>query len=59
MLLSGGNAAIYRRPGLGAIPVNGLGPSVMAIAWRKDDHRGVIRDFVDAATAVAQDPPPR
>jgi DNA-binding transcriptional LysR family regulator len=59
VLLAGGNAAIYRRPGLGAIPVSGLGPSVMAIAWRKDDHRDVIRDFVDAATAVAQDPPPR
>jgi DNA-binding transcriptional LysR family regulator len=48
VLLASGNAAIYRRPGTHAIPVTGLSPSELALAWRHDDHRSVIRDLVEA-----------
>ncbi|MDL4774855.1 LysR family transcriptional regulator [Actinomadura xylanilytica] len=54
VLLSSGNAAVYRRPGVHSIPVTGLSPSELALAWRPDDHRTVIRDFIDALRT----PPP-
>ncbi|MET7304980.1 hypothetical protein [Embleya sp. NPDC005575] len=47
MLIAAGNAAIYQRPGTVAIPVSGLSPSELALAWRLDDHRGTVRDFVE------------
>ncbi|WP_040780982.1 LysR family transcriptional regulator [Nocardia pneumoniae] len=53
VLVSEGNAEIYRRPGIGVIPVTGIDPAVMAIAWRKHDRRAVIRDFVEAAASAA------
>ena len=49
-LLASGNAAIYGRPGVSAIPVTNLSPSELALAWRPDDHRSVIRDLVEALT---------
>ncbi|GAA2428664.1 LysR family transcriptional regulator [Actinomadura vinacea] len=55
VLLASGNAAIYQRPGVRAIPVTGLPPSELALAWRPDDHRGVIRDLVEA---LLHEPPP-
>ncbi|RKN35156.1 LysR family transcriptional regulator [Streptomyces hoynatensis] len=48
VLLAAGNAAIYRRPGTRAIPVTGLSPSELALAWRPDDHRPVLRDLAAA-----------
>ena len=51
VLLAGGNATIYRRPGIRAIPVSDLSPCRLALAWRPDDHRAVIRDFIHALTA--------
>ncbi|MFG1856027.1 LysR family transcriptional regulator [Actinomadura geliboluensis] len=51
VLLASGNAAIYRRPGIVAVPVAGLSPSKLALAWRADDHRNVIRDLLYAAGA--------
>jgi hypothetical protein len=56
VLLSAGNAAIYLRPGVVAVPVTGLTPSRLALVWRTDDRRSIIRDLiaccptVDAAT---------
>ncbi|MBC6468751.1 LysR family transcriptional regulator [Actinomadura alba] len=50
-LLSSGNAAIYRRPGIVTRPVTGLSPTLLSIAWRAGDHRAVVRDFVEACTA--------
>jgi DNA-binding transcriptional LysR family regulator len=47
VLIAAGNAAIYQRPGTVAIPVSGLTPSELALAWRADDHRGTVRDFVE------------
>ncbi|MFH8366788.1 LysR family transcriptional regulator [Streptomyces sp. NPDC018031] len=48
VLLASGNAEIYRRPGVVTVPVTGLSPSELALAWRPDDHRAVIRDVVQA-----------
>jgi DNA-binding transcriptional LysR family regulator len=48
VLLASGNAAIYQRPEVRAVPVTGLPPSELALAWRSDDHRSVIRDLVES-----------
>lgn len=50
VLMASGNAAIYRRPGIAAIPVTGLSPSRLAVAWRAGDHRTAIRDLLHTAT---------
>ena len=55
-LLSAGNAAIYRRPGVCSVPVRDLPPSRLAIAYRSDDRRPAMRDLVAAATAAAAGP---
>ncbi len=61
VLLSAGNARIYRRPGMTTIPVRGIPPSRLALLWRSDDHRDAIRDFVRAAeqTVGSSDLTPR
>ncbi|MFD0684352.1 LysR family transcriptional regulator [Actinomadura fibrosa] len=46
VLMASGNAAIYRRPGIAAVPVTGLPPSRLALAWRAGDHRTAIRDLL-------------
>lgn len=51
VLLAAGNAEIYRRPGVVTLPVSGLSPSELALAWRPDDHRVAIRDFIGALGA--------
>ncbi|WP_131737525.1 LysR family transcriptional regulator [Actinomadura roseirufa] len=56
VLMASGNAAIYRRPGITAIPVTGLSPSRLALAWRTGDHRSAIRDLL---SALLPDPRPR
>ncbi|QHC24744.1 LysR family transcriptional regulator [Streptomyces sp. GS7] len=48
VLLAAGNAALYQRPGVVARPVGGLSPSRLALAWRPDDHRTVLRDVIEA-----------
>jgi DNA-binding transcriptional LysR family regulator len=48
VLLAEGNAAIYRRPGIGAIPVTGLRPTELALAWTNGEHRAAVRDFIEA-----------
>lgn len=52
-LLSQGNAALYQRPDVVCRPVTGLSPSRLAVVWRPDDHRAVIRDFVLACIRTA------
>jgi len=61
-LVAEGNASLYRRDGIVTIPVTGLPPSELALAWRPGaDH--AVRDFVDAAREVTgavtddRDPP--
>ncbi|WP_019932597.1 LysR family transcriptional regulator [Nocardia sp. BMG111209] len=50
VLLAEGNAAIYHRPGIRAVPVDGLSPAELAVIWNRADHRPAVRDFVDAVT---------
>jgi len=52
-LLAEGNAAIYARQGIVCIPVSGLKPARLAIAWRRDDKRPAVRDFVRACRDAA------
>src|SRR5215469_17035753 len=47
-LLSEGNATIYSRPGITCIPVTGLEPAQLAVAWRHDDRRAAVHDFIRA-----------
>ncbi|WP_285701774.1 LysR family transcriptional regulator [Actinomadura sp. NBRC 104412] len=47
VLLAAGNVPIYQRPEIGAIPVTGLPLTELAVAWRADDGRALVRDFVD------------
>ncbi|MFE3450059.1 LysR family substrate-binding domain-containing protein [Nonomuraea sp. NPDC059194] len=54
VLLAAGNAEIYRRPAIMTIPVTGLSPSVLALAWRPGDHRSTIRDLVEALSPEPQ-----
>jgi DNA-binding transcriptional LysR family regulator len=53
VLLAEGNASVYERPGIVCRPVVGVQPSQLAIAWRRDDGRAVVREFVGAALEVA------
>jgi DNA-binding transcriptional LysR family regulator len=46
VLLSAGNAAIYRRAGVVTRPVAGVGPSELALIWRADDPRPAVHDFI-------------
>ena len=57
-LLAQGNADIYSRDGIVCIPVSGLEPARLAIAWRRGDRRPPVRDFVQACrdAADAQQP---
>jgi DNA-binding transcriptional LysR family regulator len=52
-LLAEGNAGIYSREGIVCIPVSGLEPARLAIAWRRGDRRLAIRDFVQACRGAA------
>ena len=58
-LMAEGNAAIYARPGITCIPVDGLDPAQLAVAWRRDDPRAAVKVFVQACLdAVARAPDP-
>jgi DNA-binding transcriptional LysR family regulator len=48
-LLSAGNARLYSRPQITTRPVIDLSPAELALAWRSDDERPIIREFGDAA----------
>ena len=52
-LLAEGNAGIYAREGIVCIPVSGLEPARLAVAWLRGDRRLVVRDFVQACRDVA------
>jgi DNA-binding transcriptional LysR family regulator len=46
-------ARYYPRPGLAFVPLDGMAPATHSILWRKDRANPLIKDFVDAAVAVA------
>jgi DNA-binding transcriptional LysR family regulator len=48
-ILSAGNAELYARPEIVSVPIADLTPAQLAIAWRADDTRAIIREFADAA----------
>lgn len=48
-LVSEGNATLYDRGDVTGIPVVDLRPSQLALAWRADDHRDVLRDVTELA----------
>jgi hypothetical protein len=48
VLLSAGNAEIYRRSGIVTVPVGDLSPSQLAVVWRRADDRDVIHIFLEA-----------
>lgn len=52
-LLAEGNADIYSREGIVCIPVSGLEPARLAIAWRRSDRRPAVQDFVQACREAA------
>ena len=52
-LLAEGNADIYSREGIVCIPVSGLEPARLAIAWQRSDRRPPVRDFVQACREAA------
>jgi hypothetical protein len=53
VLLAEGSTTVYARPGLVYRPVLDLSPCVLAIACRRGDRRAAVREFVQAAVAVA------
>jgi DNA-binding transcriptional LysR family regulator len=53
-LLAEGNAGIYSREGIVCIPVRGLEPARLAIAWRRGDRRPAVQDFVQACREAAE-----
>jgi DNA-binding transcriptional LysR family regulator len=52
-LLSAGNAQLYSRPGVITHPVVDISPAELAVAWRADDERPIIRAFVQSALQAA------
>jgi DNA-binding transcriptional LysR family regulator len=54
-LLSEGNVALYARPDIVCRPVRGLAPSVLAVAWRRDDGRPAVHAFAQACRDVVRE----
>jgi DNA-binding transcriptional LysR family regulator len=46
-------ARYYPRPGLTFLPLDGMAPATHSILWCKDREDVLIKDFVDAAVAIA------
>jgi DNA-binding transcriptional LysR family regulator len=49
-----GNAAHYAHEGVVARPLAGVAPAELCVAWRSDDARPLITDFVAACPQAAQ-----
>ncbi|MFI9559515.1 LysR family transcriptional regulator [Nonomuraea endophytica] len=47
--VAAGNASIFTRDGIVAIPVEGVPSMHLVLAWRRDDRRSLVRTFVKAA----------
>ncbi|MFD0367274.1 LysR substrate-binding domain-containing protein [Streptomyces sp. NPDC127114] len=52
-LVATGNAPLLTRGGVVTRPVEGVSESRLALAWRADDTRLLVRDYARAAAAVA------
>lgn len=45
---------INRAPGIVVVPVDGVAPSPLVVAWRRGDRRSLVRSFVDIATTTTR-----
>jgi DNA-binding transcriptional LysR family regulator len=52
-LVSEGNAVVYSRAGVSCVKVTDLPPARLAVGWRHDDGRPIVRSFVEACTDAA------
>jgi DNA-binding transcriptional LysR family regulator len=57
VLMSMGNAHLYRRPGVACVPVTDLPQALLALVSRRDDGRGIIRDAFEIAGTTPPVPP--
>jgi DNA-binding transcriptional LysR family regulator len=46
-------ATFYRRPGVSYVPVDGIEPSEVAVAWRRGDERPSVHAFVSSVRDTA------
>lgn len=50
--LASGNAPLVARAGVVIRPVAGLSPTQLALAWRADGNRPLVRAYVEAARST-------
>ena len=50
VLLAEGNAVVYARPGIKSVPVIGLEPAQLVVAWRRGDGRPAVDAFIRACS---------
>jgi DNA-binding transcriptional LysR family regulator len=53
-LLAAGNARLITLGGVVTRPVNGLSPATLALAWRRDDSRPLVRDYARASRQASR-----
>lgn len=53
VLMSAGNANLYRRPGIAYVTVGGLPPARLAILARFEDSRDIVQDALTIVASVA------
>jgi DNA-binding transcriptional LysR family regulator len=51
-LVAAGNVSLFRHDDLVAIPVSGVGPAELVLAWRRGDDRPLLGAFIAATRAV-------
>ncbi|MEV4598424.1 LysR family transcriptional regulator [Amycolatopsis sp. NPDC049253] len=56
-LIAAGNAPLLTRGDVVALPVRGVSPSRLALAWRKDDARPLVHGYARAARLATENKP--
>jgi DNA-binding transcriptional LysR family regulator len=56
-LLSEGNAPLIARDGVAIRPISGVGPSHLALVWRRGDNRPLLGQLRDAVTSTVTGEP--
>ncbi|MFE1594697.1 LysR family transcriptional regulator [Nocardia sp. NPDC058705] len=57
VLLATGNAPLVARDGVVTRPVTGISPCELALAWRRDDKRPLVRGYAQACALVVGERP--
>lgn len=52
VLVATGNAPLIAHVGVVTRPVTALSPAELALAWRHDDHRRLVRGYVEACASA-------